>query len=519
MTKRRKTGTVYLVGAGPGDVGLLTLRGMALLGQADVVVYDWLVNSEMLAFCATAEKHYVGKNVSRKRKTNWAGHQKEINQLLVKCAKQGKAVVRLKGGDPFVFGRGTEEVAFLKEKKIPFEIIPGITSGIAGPAYAGIPVTDRKRASSVTFVTAVEEPGKVKTSVQWKHLAESEGTLVVFMGVKKLPEICEALMSFGKPAQTKVAVVENATRPQQRVVEGTLRTIAKKIASQKIKSPALTVIGQVTELRSKLQWFERTLPQARQRKSLVGKNVLVTRASSQASSLRKLLEQKGANVLEFPAIKIIPPKSFKKLDEALNSIERFDWIIFTSVNAVESVLGRVQAIKKDIRLFANVKVAAVGNATAEYLCMRGLRPDLMPKKFTSKALIQSLRVNQVKGKHFLLPRTNIAPESLKDELEKKGAKATEVIAYRTLTGYGVPERKQLEKWLEADALDYITFTSSSAVRNFMEALAVSQRKQIAKQSRFVSIGPVTTQTIKDYGFKPYREAAEHTIPGLVKTLL
>ncbi len=519
----KKKGIVYLTGAGPGDAGLLTLRGAEVLGKADVVIYDWLVNSSLLDLAPSAEKIYVGKRTvpgtGGTGMTQYLVPQDQTNKLLVKLARQGKTVVRLKGGDPFIFGRGGEEASYLKEHNISFEIIPGVSAGYAAPAYAGIPVTDRRFASQVTFVTGHEDPTKKESSVDWKKLAKIGGTLVSFMGVKNLPLALESLKEGGMNPETRVSVIEWGTLPQQRVVEGTLQTIAPKVKAQKIQSPAITVFGEVNRLRKDLAWFS-AKNHGLKEKPLSGKTVVVTRARAQASEFKKMLEDKGANVLEFPTIRILPPKDWKPLDKAIRSLGegrvRGVWILFTSVNGVDSVFQRLEHLRQDARVFSGIKVAAIGDATASLLREKGIKADLIPKAFTSEALFQELKIkNEIKGRHFLLPRTDIAPDYLRKKLEAFGAKVTEVIAYRTLPV--AENKKKLHALFGQNKVDSVLFTSSSTVKNFFAAFSGKERSKM--KTRFVSIGPVTSQTLKSYGKKPYREAREHTIPGLVEALI
>ena len=505
---KRVRGTVYLIGAGPGDRGLLTLRGASLLQKAGAVVYDWLVNPSILEFAPSAEKFYVGKNIAKKSSPGYVD-QKETNGLLVKLARQGKTVVRLKGGDPFIFGRGGEEASYLKEKGIRFEVVPGVSAGYAVPAYAGIPVTDRRFASLVTFVTGHEDPAKKESSVDWKKLAGIKGTLVSFMGVKNLPRVAKALIEGGKSPDTPVSVIEWGTLPKQRVAEGTLKTIAQKVAAQKIGSPAVTVIGEVNQLRKKLAWFEK--------KPLASKTILITRARTQASGLRQDLEELGARVLEFPAIRILPPGDWGPLDQALNEIGRFEWMIFTSANGVEHVFKRLFELGKDARIFAGIKIAAIGEATEQALKERGLGADLVPGQFTSEALVSALkRMGEIDGRRFLLARTDIAPDYLRKSLESLGGKVREVTAYRTVPGKNSEEKRKLEEWLKHEKIDFVTFTSSSTVKNFFDAVPKQNRSGL--KTRFISIGPVTSQTLRSYGHTPFREAAEHTIPGLIEVI-
>ncbi|MDP3921310.1 MAG: uroporphyrinogen-III C-methyltransferase [Candidatus Omnitrophota bacterium] len=511
VKKRREKGKVFFVGAGPGDPGLLTLRGAEVLRDADVVAYDRLVNPEILNFAPAAEKIYVGKkSASRpdRTKRHTVSDQQKINHLLARLAKPGKVVVRLKGGDPFIFGRGGEEAHYLKKKGVPYEVVPGISAGYAVPAYAGIPVTDRRLSSSVTFVTSHEGADKKARAVDWKKLAALDGTVVCFMGINTFPAVIKAFIAAGKPGSTPVAIIENGTLPGQRVVEGTLRTIAAKMRAAKITSPALTVIGDVIRYRKELAWFDD--------KPLSGKTVLLTRPRSQMSLLRGALEKEGARVLEFPAIEILPPVNWEGLDRAIANLSEFDWIVFTSANAVRHFFTRLFDTGYDIRHLARNKIAVVGSATQEILLKVGLRADVMPSKFTSEALVDLLKqLDAVRGSRFLLPRTDIAPEYLRRELKNAGAEVTQVIAYRTVRVAGGGQK--LKNWLRRGKIDYITFTSSSTVDNFFDALPKGRRPRV--KSRLVSIGPVTSHTLKAYGYRPYREAGEHTVRGLVQTLI
>ncbi len=500
--KQKRQGKVILVGAGPGDAGLLTIKGEAMLRRAEAVVYDWLVNPRLLALAPQAEKIFAGKKGGTHYK-----EQKEINQILLRLARRGKSVVRLKGGDPFIFGRGGEEAGFLEEHKIPFEVVPGVSAGTGVPAYAGIPLTDRRFASQVTFITGHEDPTKESSGLDWKKLAASEGTLVSFMGVRNLANIVGSLLDNGKPARTPAAVIEWGTFPEQRVVVGTLRDIFVKTKQAGIESPALTIIGEVVRLRSKLDWFHK--------KPLRGKTVLVTRARAQASRLVEKLEDQGAEVLEFPTIEIFPPANPQAIDREIRRISDYDWVVFTSANGADSFFGRTRRLGKDARIFSKSKIAAIGEATAASLERYGIKADLVPAEFTSAALFESLKKqNQIRGKSFLLARADIAPPDLKESLQKEGAQVTEIEAYRTRRP--AHQKKELLGWLHRKKIDYITFTSSSTVDNFFQSVPNELRRKI--QSKFVSIGPVTSATLKRYGFKPNREAKAHTIEGVVQAI-
>ncbi len=500
------------MGGGPGDPGLITVRGLELLKNADAVVYDALINPLLLNFAAPSalqfdagKRHGEGDYLS----------QKQINQMLVRLARRGMKVVRLKGGDPFVFGRGGEEARALKKAGISFEVVPGVSAGFAVPAYAGIPVTDRALASQVTFVTGHEDPLKEQSALDWKVLGSSSGTLVFFMGVKNLSRVSARLMREGMGASMPAAMIESGTLPKQRVVEGTLRNLAEKVKKAGISSPALLVVGKVSTLRKQLSWFKpsRQMP-------LSGKTVLVTRARRQSSFFRKSLEDKGASVLEFPAIEVLPPRSSAEMDRAVRGLENFDWILFTSVHGVEYFMQRLRASGRDARALSGVRIAAVGDTTKQSLENHGLRADFIPKKFTAKSLVRELaRKGQVKGRSFLLPRTDIAPMALNQGLAAAGGKVTQVNAYRTVPGFTGGEKKALQSWLERKKIDCLTFTSSSTVQNFLKAISRGAREKIRKSPvRIVSIGPVTSGTLRKAGFKVYREAKEHTLEGLLKAI-
>ncbi|MBI4115735.1 MAG: uroporphyrinogen-III C-methyltransferase [Candidatus Omnitrophica bacterium] len=502
MKKNRPKGRVILVGAGPGDPGLITWKGLEILRDAEVLVYDWLANPELLKAAPSAEKIYVGKKGGAKYKS-----QKEINQIVLQSVRQGKVVVRLKGGDPFIFGRGGEEASYLADHHIPFEVIPGVSAGVGVPAYAGIPLTDRRFASQVTFITGHEDPTKNKSEVDWEKLARVGGTLVSFMGAKNLPDIIKKLIRAGKPSRTPVAVIEWGTFPHQRVVVGTLKDIVKKTRKTKVGSPALTIIGNVVSLRKKLSWFGK--------RPLQGKTILVTRARAQSSELVRKLSERGAEVLEFPTLEILPPSHPEQMDREIQNLSKYDWLVFTSINGVHSFFERMKKLGKDARIFRNIKVAAIGDVTAKALEEKGILADLTPKEFTSMALFEQLKKRgEISGKKYLLARADIAPSDLKQALEKEGAEVVDIEAYQTRRPKG--EESKLLGWFRNQKIDYITFTSSSTVRNFFESIPPTFRKKI--QSEFVSIGPVTSATLKEYGFKPDREAEVHTIQGLVEAL-
>ncbi|MBI3744319.1 MAG: uroporphyrinogen-III C-methyltransferase, partial [Chloroflexi bacterium] len=445
-----KRGVVYLVGAGPGDPGLITARGLELIRRAEVLVYDRLVNPRLVAEApAPAERIYAGKSPE-----GHALEQDEIDALLVQKALEGKVVVRLKGGDPFVFGRGGEEAEACAAAGIRFEIVPGITSAIAVPAYAGIPVTHRDLSSSFAVITGREDPTKEWTRIHWDKLANGVGTLVVLMGVETLPRTVEQLKRHGLPGTTPAALIEWGTEPRQRAVIADLDTIHAKACVAGIKSPAVTVIGEVARLRERLRWFDN--------RPLFGKRIMVTRSRAQASALTKRLEERGAEVIEVPTIEIAPPSDWRPLDNAIGHIGEFQWLIFTSVNAVEAFFNRLEHAQRDARTLANVKVCAIGPATAAALQARGVRADYRPDEFTTEGLAKGLNT-LVRDRRVLLPRADIAPEDLVRALKREGAQVEQVTVYHTV----VPEvsRVLARDVLEQRRADAVTFTSSSTVEN------------------------------------------------------
>lgn len=509
IKKNKINGKVYLVGAGPGALELLTLKAARLITEADVLIYDSLVNPAILNLNTKAEKVYAGKNVSDKSKSTYISQEK-INPLLVRYAKKYKKVIRLKGGDPFVFGRGGEEASYLKSKGIFFEVVPGVSSGMAGPAYAGIPVTDRRKASVVTFVAAHGKSLRAHAGVHWKGIAKIKGTIVLFMGLTYLEKTMQTLARYGKKKTMPVSVIESATMPHQRTIQGTIANISSKIKDAKIKSPALIVVGEVNRFRKELNWYS-------ENKKLSGKTILVTRAGTQAGTLSRKLESNGAKVIEYPVIEIAKPKNFKSLDVELKKINKYDWVLFTSVNAVEAVMSRIEFLRKDARAFSGVKIGAIGEATQTLLKSFGLQADFVPSKYTSKALIAGLhKKRQIKGKSFFLPRTDIAPPYLVQEIEYFGGRTKQVIAYRTLPAKDVVKRKQVMELLNKGSIDCVTFTSASTVKNFFKWVSPSERRRL--ETRIASIGPVTSKTLKERGISPHFEAKTHTIDGLIKSI-
>jgi uroporphyrinogen III methyltransferase/synthase len=495
-------GKVYLVGAGPGDVGLITVKGLECLRRADVIVYDRLIDDGLLS-CARpdAEMIYVGKS-----STTHTREQQEINRILVDKASEDKVVVRLKGGDPFVLGRGGEEAEALSAENIPFEVVPGISSAVAVPAYAGIPVTHRGLASSFAVVTGHEDPSKDNSSVDWGKLAAGADTLVCLMGMGHLELILEALLDSGKSPDTPIALIREGTTPGQRTVAGTLNTIVKQAQEADLQPPVVMVIGEVVGLKENLEWFES--------RPLFGKRVLVTRARAQASALSRLLAEGGAQPIELAAIEIVEIADPSELDEAVQNLPAYGWVLFTSVNGVEAFWKRLRALGRDARWFRNVKIGAIGPATEEALASCGISPDLMPQEHTSEALAEALASSGIDGQRILLPRSDIAPKDLADRLSELGAQPHEVVAY--ITRPPVKSIASAKRMLADGVIDIVTFTSSSTVNNLVSAL--EGELDSIKGCTIACIGPVTADAADRAGLSVDIVAEEHTIPGLVSAM-
>ncbi|MBM4447140.1 MAG: uroporphyrinogen-III C-methyltransferase [Chloroflexi bacterium] len=497
-----KRGKVYLVGAGPGDPALITVKGLKCLRKADVIIYDRLINDSLLEEASPdAEKIYVGKG-----RGCHAMEQKEINLLMVGKAREGETVVRLKGGDPFVLGRGGEETEVLAANQIPFEVVPGISSAYAVPAYAGIPVTHRRLASSFTVITGHEDPEKGKSSIAWDKISTGSDTLVFLMGMANLAQIVNQLIQNGRPSATPVAVISQGTSPRQRIVVGTLEDIVSKAKQENFEPPAVIVVGEVVKLRKQLRWFD-NLP-------LFGKRVLVTRAEHQASELSQLLWERGAVPTQMPVIRISPPQTWKELDRAILNLKNYDWIILTSVNAVEMFWKRLYALSLDARHFAGIRIGVIGPATARVIEKKGICPDYLPEIYTSQGFLAGLSKKDVTECKVLLPRADIAGNELTDGLAKLGAKVHQVNAYKTATSTkGTSQGKEM---LLKGEIDVITFTSASTVNSLLAILG--QRWEVIKQAKLACIGPSTTAAMVEKGLKADIIATEHTIPGLVAAI-
>lgn len=500
-----KQGMVYLVGAGPGDPGLFTLKGKKLLEAAEVVIYDRLVSSKILAYAPeNAELIYVGKESS-----NHALPQEEINKLLVSKAREGKRVVRLKGGDPFVFGRGGEEAQFVREHGCDFEIVPGITSAIAVPAYAGIPVTHRDDTSSVTIVTGHEKEDKAESSINWKELGESKNTVVFLMGVENLAYICEQLMKYGRDPATPVALIRWGTLPAQQVLIGELSNIAAKKQQAHFKPPAVIVVGEVVRQRQLLQWVEN--------KPLWGKRIVITRARAQASILADKISDLGGEAIEFPSIQIRPLENLSPLYKALKDIRHYNWLLFTSVNAVDLFFNALRDQDLDIRDLGGIKIAAIGTVTRDKITDRGLKVDVVPEEFVAEGMIKALTGKINSGDWVLLPRAQGARSILPDALKKAGAHVNEVIIYEAVPNHEV--RSDILEAIKGGEVDYITFTSSSTVSNFVNIIGWQNVEIINRRSKVACIGPVTAKTANEHGLKTDIIANPYTIDGLVEAIL
>lgn len=515
-----KTGTVYLVGAGPGDPKLITLRGLELLKSVDVVVYDRLAHPSLLLHAPAAEKIYVGKASYRH-----AMKQPDINAVIVERALQGKSVVRLKGGDPFVFGRGGEEAEYCKENDVPFEIVPGVTSAIAAPAYAGIPVTHRDAASSFSVVTGHERDdsresgtraaGAAEQRRQWSKIANAADTLIFLMGVEALPDIAQRLQENGRDPETPVALVQWGTWSKQRVLVGALENIVERVRSANLKPPAVCIVGEVVRLRETLQWFDNL-----EQRPLFGKRIVVTRAREQASGLSDLLRTKGADPIELPMIQVRPLEQNDELDGALRSLGERDWVILTSANAVPAIAKRMEALGLDGRAFAGVKIATIGPATALALKEQlGLRADFTPTEAVAEAILEQFPETDLKGKRFLIPRALEAREVLPETLRERGAEVEVIPVYETMIDAEGAEALKAE--FESGEVDVITFTSSSTVRNFVQALSPQdplKAAELAKGALIAAIGPITASTAREFGLEPNVVSEEHTIPGLAAAI-
>jgi len=493
---------VYLTGAGPGDAKLITIKGLELIKRADCIIYDYLVNPDLLKFARSDCKLiYVGKKAGAHTLS-----QDRINQLLVKQARLHNLVVRLKGGDPFIFGRGAEEALYLKRHKINFEIVPGITSAIAVAAYAGIPLTVRSENSTVGFITGNEDPTKKDSNIDWDALVKALGTMVFLMGIGNLEKIVRKLIASGKALETPIAIIRWGTTAKQKTITGNLKNILRLAKENKIAPPAIIIVGEVVRLRKDLNWFEQ--------RPLLGRRIVVTRTREQASALSEKLTDLGAQVIEIPVIKIVPLKADKQLRQALAQKE-YAWIFFTSQNGVGEFAQFLNRAGKDSRIFGRAKVGAIGSETAKSLAVIGIKPDYVPAQFCAEAIVKHFKQMKVKTGCVLILRAKQARDVLPEGLKKLGFAVKVIDLYATLA-----EKKSAPKLRESlkQGVDLVTFASSSSVKNFVELLGQDYRR-LLKGVGLISIGPVTSSTIREYGLKVKQEAKIYTIEGLVKAIL
>ena len=495
-------GKVYLVGAGPGDAELLTLKAFRLLKEADAVVYDRLVNPKIIRGCSSrSQLIYVGK-ASNKHTLP----QDKINALLVRLARKGNTVVRLKGGDPFVFGRGSEEILFLVKHRIPFEVVPGITSAIAVPSYAGIPVTHRGFTSSLGIFTGQEDPNKKDSLIAWDKISTGLGTLVFLMGVENLANIVAALIKHGRPKSTPCCLVQWGTLSRQKSVGGTLADIQNKARALKIAPPAILVVGKVASLSNKLNWFEK--------KPLFGKKILATLPAEDNSRLCEMLEAEAAECVALPLINIQELEDYTKLDSIIGNIDGFHWLIFTSQNGVRFFKNRLAALNKDVRVLAGIKVAAIGPKTREAIEALGIRVDIQPDDFRQEGLLEAFKKEKIKSKNVLIIRAQEARDLLPQGLEKLGARVCVIAAYRAKLR---EEKVNIPGFLAG--FDLVTFTSSSCVEGFFKVFSKKQIFSLKNNFKIASIGPVTSQTCRKYALKPDIEAREFTLQGLSEAIV
>ncbi|MCX8071529.1 MAG: uroporphyrinogen-III C-methyltransferase [Candidatus Binatia bacterium] len=498
-------GKIALVGAGPGDVGLITLRGLEWIRRADVIVYDYLVNPSLLdwvkpgAELILAGKHGGGSRVE----------QGEITKILVTQAKAGKTVVRLKGGDPFVFGRGGEEAEAARDAGVEFEVVPGVTSALAVPAYAGIPVTHRELSSSIVIATGYEYPNKPQLAVPWQHLGHRSQTLVLLMTQRQLRKNIERLLAIGREPDTPVAVIQWGTRARQRTVVGVLGDIADQVEAAGLRPPVVAVIGDVVQLRHRLSWFEK--------KPLFGKTVLITRPRLEAKELADQFRDLGAEAIVFPTIEIVPPESFDALDGALATPGRFNWVVFTSANGVRAFVDRLRALRRDIREWHHARIAAIGPQTAKTVERFALRVDVVASDYRAEGLVQVFASLGVRGQSFLLPRAAGARAVLPESLVALGAEVVEVEAYRSVVPCAV-NAPLVADAVRYKAVDLVIFTSSSTVRHFVQ-LVFEQQGVPVQGLPVACIGPVTSETARNYGMDVRVEPEKFTVPALVDAVV
>lgn len=505
MSADMKNGYVYLIGAGPGDPGLITVKGRDCLAKAQVVMYDYLANEELLRLAPKgAELIYAGKVGGEHNR-----EQSQINELLVQKALSGKIVARLKGGDSFIFGRGGEECEALVEAGIPFEIVPGITAAVGATSYAGIPLTHRGVTTSVAFVTGHEKKGKASSEIDWEGLSLGSGTVVFYMGVTNLPHIARSMMKHGRAPHTPVALIRWGTRPEQEVLVGTLADIAEKARAAEFRAPAITVVGEVVNLRETLRWFDN--------RPLFGRSVLVTRGADQAGEFTSKLEQLGAKAYCCPTIDITPPADHAALDEAIQGLDSFHWIIFTSYNTVKYFFARLSEHNLDTRALGRCRVCAVGPKTAAALAHYGIRADLIPSDYKAEGVVEVFSEMDMTGQWVLFPKGDRAREVITEELGRMGAQVIAPVAYANHTPDNIPAEALAA--LEDGRIDCATFTSSSTVQNLAAILGENRFLHLMQGVKVASIGPITSKTCRDLGLEVHMEPAEYTLDALAVEMI
>jgi uroporphyrinogen III methyltransferase/synthase len=501
-------GKVYLLGAGPGDPELITLRARRRLAEADLVLYDALVHPDLLLHCrADAERVFVGKRAGRSSE-----RQADINHRMVEAALAGRVVARLKGGDPYLFGRGSEEAEHLAAAGVAFEVVPGVPSAMAVTAYAGISLSHRELASSIAYVTATESPEKDQSAHDWSKLATATQTLVIFMGMRKLDSLMQLLVEHGRSPDCPAAVIQWASLPQQRTIVGSVATIARLARDAGIGVPALTIVGEVVRLREQLRWYDR--------KPLFGKRVLITRPADQTAGMAQLLRDQGAEPVLAAAIRIVAPEDPAQLQRCVSELARYDWVVWTSRNGVDAVFAELARQRGDARKLQRACVAAIGPATAERLREHGIEPDVIPAEHRGEAVAEAMLARHggdMRDKRVLLPRAAVARDALPELLRKAGAAVDVVPAYRTLPP-DAGERARMRAAIEQGDVEIVTFTSSSTVHNMVEALGADAAAALNRLT-LASIGPITTETAERHGLQVAITAADYTTEGLIAALV
>jgi uroporphyrinogen III methyltransferase/synthase len=507
MRGGRVKGLVSLVGSGPGDPGLLTLAAKKRLEEADIIIYDYLANPAHLLWARAASKKIaVGKGFRHKKIS-----QDKINRLIAASSKKGLRVVRLKGGDPYLFGRGGEEALFLESQGLPFEVVPGVTSATACAAYSGIPLTHRDHNASVTFLTGHRADDKGLDSIPWKNLVSLGGTLVIYMGIYNLERIVKGLLASGANPETPVCVTQWGTLPQQKSCQAPMKSIVGAVKKKLLGAPAIIIIGEVVNLRNKLNWYEK-LP-------LFGQNFLVTRPAEKSSRLADKITEAGGGVYSFSTLKIKATDKPAAMDRVIRDLKSFQWLIFTSTYGVEAFFLRLKnRFQLDARALSGLRVASVGPETAQALKRFGVEPDLQPKRYEARAIAEEFKrqYRRLDGVRMLLLRTNIAPEDLERDLEALGAQVQRITAYRTVPVTKIPS--EVKNALLSGRIHWVTFASASSVHHFIRAIGRERFHRLIKQTRLASIGPVTTKAIRGYGIKENCQAKVYTIEGLLEAL-